>query len=81
MAKIKDLHRVWSTAPAYQGAYDALDDEFRLARVLIHTRSRAGLSQAGRCVHPRRCWSVWRRRPARTRASRSSLKGCERRAR
>ena len=46
MAKIKDLHRVWSTAPAYQGAYDALDDEFRLARVLIDTRSRAGLSQA-----------------------------------
>ena len=46
MAKIKDLHRVWSKAPAYQGAYDALDDEFRLARVLIDTRSRAGLSQA-----------------------------------
>ena len=45
MAKIKDLHRAWSKAPAYQGAYDALDDEFRLARVLIDTRSRAGLSQ------------------------------------
>ena len=46
MARIKDLHRVWSETPAFQRAYDALDDEFRLARVLIDTRSRAGLSQA-----------------------------------
>lgn len=46
MAKIRDLHRAWSKTPAYQAAYDALDGEFRLARVLIDTRSRAGLSQA-----------------------------------
>mgnify|MGYP003384793114 FL=1 len=46
MARIKDLHRTWSQDAGYRTAYDALDDEFRLARVLIDTRSRAGLSQA-----------------------------------
>ena len=46
MAKIKDLHHVWSQVAGYQAAHDALGDEFRLARVLIDTRSRAGLSQA-----------------------------------
>jgi len=46
MTKIKDLHRTWSQDVGYQAAYDALGDEFRLARVLIDTRSRAGLSQA-----------------------------------
>lgn len=46
MARIKDLHRRWSQDAGYRTAYDALDDEFRLARVLIDTRSRAGLSQA-----------------------------------
>jgi hypothetical protein len=38
MAKIKDLHRVWSKAPAYRGAYDVLDDEFRLAGAGDRTR-------------------------------------------
>lgn len=46
MTKIKDLHRTWSQGADYQAAFDALGDEFRLARVLIDTRSRAGLSQA-----------------------------------
>ncbi len=46
MAKVKDLHRAWIKSAPYRAAYDALDDEFRLARVLIDTRSRAGLSQA-----------------------------------
>ena len=46
MAKVKDLHRRWSKDDAYRAAYDALDDEFRLARVLIETRARAQLSQA-----------------------------------
>ncbi len=46
MAKVKDLHRAWSQEAAYRAAYDVLDDEFRLARLLIDTRSRAGLSQA-----------------------------------
>ena len=34
------------SASAYRAAGDVLDDEFRLARLLIDTRSRAGLSQA-----------------------------------
>ena len=46
MTKVKDLHRGWSQSAPYQAAYDALNDEFRLARLLIDTRSRAGLSQA-----------------------------------
>lgn len=46
MTRIKDLHRVWGQDASYRSAYDGLDDEFRLARVLIDTRSRAGLSQA-----------------------------------
>ena len=46
MAKVKDLHRRWSKEDAYRAAYDELDDEFRLARVLIEARSRAALSQA-----------------------------------
>lgn len=46
MTKVKDLHRGWSQDASYQAAYDALSDEFRLARLLIDTRSRAGLSQA-----------------------------------
>lgn len=46
MAKVKDLHRRWSKNPDYKTAYDGLHDEFQLARVLIETRARAGLSQA-----------------------------------
>jgi ribosome-binding protein aMBF1 (putative translation factor) len=46
MAKVKELHRRWSKEDAYSAAYEALDDEFRLPRVLIDTRSKAGLSQA-----------------------------------
>lgn len=46
MARIRDLHRTWSQDAGYRTAYDSLDDEFRLVRVLIDTRSRAGLSQA-----------------------------------
>jgi len=46
MTRLKDLHRAWSQEAGYRAAYNALDDEFRLARVLIDARSRAGLSQA-----------------------------------
>ena len=45
MTKLKDLHRRWSKAPDYKAAYDALDEEFQLARALIEARTRAGLSQ------------------------------------
>lgn len=45
MSKAKDLHRSWSKSPDYKAAYDALDEEFELARALIEARTRAGLSQ------------------------------------
>ena len=45
MTRVRDLHRRWSKDPDYRAAYDALDEEFELARVLIDARTRAGLSQ------------------------------------
>ena len=45
MTKVKDLHRRWSKDDNYKTAYDALDEEFQLARALIEARTRAGLSQ------------------------------------
>ena len=45
MTKVKALHRRWSKDHDYKAAYDALDEEFQLARVLIEARTRAGLSQ------------------------------------
>ena len=45
MTKVKDLHRGWMRDPKYKSEYDALDEEFQLARILIQARTRAGLSQ------------------------------------
>ncbi len=45
MTKVKELQRRWSRDPAYRAAYEALDEEFELARTLIEARTRAGLSQ------------------------------------
>ena len=45
MTKAKDLHRKWMKEPGYKSAYDALDDEFQLAKTLIEARKQAGLSQ------------------------------------
>ena len=44
--KIGDVHRRWSKETDYKAAYDALGDEFDLARALIEARSAAGLSQS-----------------------------------
>ena len=46
MAKIRDLHRRWSKDADYEAAYDALGEEFDLARALIEARTAAGLSQS-----------------------------------
>ena len=46
MTKINDLHRRWSKDADYKDAYDALGEEFDLARALIEARTAAGLSQA-----------------------------------
>lgn len=45
MTKVKDLHGKWMKEPGYKSAYDALDDEFQLAKTLIEARKQAGLSQ------------------------------------
>jgi ribosome-binding protein aMBF1 (putative translation factor) len=45
MTKVKDLHRGWMKDPKYKAEYDALDEEFQLARTLIKARTHAGLSQ------------------------------------
>jgi ribosome-binding protein aMBF1 (putative translation factor) len=46
MTRVKTLHRTWSKDRNYRAAFDALDEEFSLARILIGARVRAGLSQA-----------------------------------
>ena len=46
MTKISELHRRWSKDRGYKGAYDALGEEFDLARALIEARTTAGLSQS-----------------------------------
>jgi transcriptional regulator with XRE-family HTH domain len=46
MTKISELHRRWSKTAEYKHVYDALEEEFDLARTLIEARTVAGLSQA-----------------------------------
>ena len=45
MTKAKNLHRKWVKEPGYRAEYEALDNEFALARTLIEARTQAGLSQ------------------------------------
>lgn len=45
MTKVKDLQRRWNEDQDYKAEYEALDEEFQLARALIEARTRAGLSQ------------------------------------
>jgi ribosome-binding protein aMBF1 (putative translation factor) len=40
-----ELHAKWMKEPTYRKAYDVLEDEFRLASVMIEARARAGLTQ------------------------------------
>jgi phage-related protein len=39
MATVKELHRRWSKDPGYRTAYDALDEEFELAKALVEART------------------------------------------
>ena len=43
---ISDLHRRWTKDAGYKDSYDALGEEFDLARALIEARTAAGLSQS-----------------------------------
>ena len=46
MTDVRDLHKAWMEDPEYRSEYDALDEEFALARALITARTQAGLTQA-----------------------------------
>jgi DNA-binding XRE family transcriptional regulator len=46
-----ELKEQWMKNPAFKAEYDALEDEFSLARQLIEARTRAGLSQAELAQH------------------------------
>jgi ribosome-binding protein aMBF1 (putative translation factor) len=42
---VEEVFAEWRKDPEYVAAYDALEEEFALASVLIEARSRAGLTQ------------------------------------
>lgn len=39
------MHKRWMKEPKYRKAYDALEDEFAVAKAVIAARNRAGLTQ------------------------------------
>jgi transcriptional regulator with XRE-family HTH domain len=45
MTRMRDLHAKWMKDPEYRNEYDALEEEFALARAMIEARARAGLTQ------------------------------------
>ena len=45
MTKLRKLHEKWSEDPAYQKAYDELEEKFALAAAIAEARGRAGLTQ------------------------------------
>lgn len=45
MARITELHKRWMKEPSYRRAYQALEDEFAVAKAVIGARNRAGLTQ------------------------------------
>lgn len=46
MIKARDLHEKWMEDPGYRQEYEALEEEYALARALIEARAAAGLTQA-----------------------------------
>ena len=45
MARITEMHKRWMKEPKYRKAYEALEDEFAVAKAVIAARKRAGLTQ------------------------------------
>ena len=45
MTRIKDLHAEWMKDEEYRQEYQALEEEFGLAKAIIQARARAGLTQ------------------------------------
>ena len=58
MSKARDLHKRWMKDPVYRTAFEALEPEFDLAKTLIETRTRAGLSQEELAVRMKTTQSV-----------------------
>lgn len=46
MARISEMHKKWMGEAEYRKVYDALEEEFALAKAVIGARNRAGLTQA-----------------------------------
>lgn len=45
MARITEMHKRWMNEPRYRKEYEALEDEFAVAKAVIAARNRAGLTQ------------------------------------
>jgi transcriptional regulator with XRE-family HTH domain len=45
MARIREMHKRWMKEPRYRKAYEALEDEFAVAKAVIAARNRAGRTQ------------------------------------
>ncbi|MGH9470189.1 MAG: helix-turn-helix domain-containing protein [Terriglobia bacterium] len=45
MARMSQMHKRWMKEAEYRKAYDALEEEFALAKAVIDARNRAGLTQ------------------------------------
>ena len=45
MARITEMHKQWLNEPKYRKTYEALEDEFAIAKAVITARKRAGLTQ------------------------------------
>ncbi len=45
MRDVRELHGEWMQDPGYRAEWEALEDEFALARALLQARTRAGLTQ------------------------------------
>lgn len=45
MARITEMHKRWIKEPKYRKVYEALEDEFAVAKAVIAARNRAGLTQ------------------------------------
>ncbi len=46
MKTAKQLHKNWLKDSTYKSAYEALEDEFEVSRVLIKARAEANLTQS-----------------------------------
>ena len=45
MRDVRELNEEWMRDPDYRAEWEALEDEFALARALLQVRTRAGLTQ------------------------------------